>query len=69
MAECFAKNLLLVVKGFIKAGITGTVDGCFDQQHEESNPEHKVELDEEEEDSSVLYDTELKEVESEENDK
>ena len=67
MAEYLAENPLLVVKGFIKAGITGAIDGCFDQQDEESNAEHKVELDEEEEDSGVLYDTELEEIESNEN--
>ena len=68
MAECFAKNPILVVKGFIKAGITGAVDGYTDQQDDESDAEYKVKFDEEEEDSNVLYDTELEEIESNEND-
>ena len=39
MAKYIAENPLLVGKGFIKAGITGTVDGCYDREDEESKAE------------------------------
>ena len=51
MADNFAQNPLVIVKGFIKAGITGTLDRQSEEQSDDEEEENVIdeEIDEEEE--------------------
>ena len=52
MAEYFAENPQIIVNGFVRAGITGALDGHWDEENEmESDEENALESDEEETES------------------
>ncbi len=45
MADYFAENPQIIVNGFVRAGITGALDGIRDEQEEQSDTDCETESD------------------------
>ena len=62
MADYFAENPLIIVNGFMKAGITPALDGDFEEEEEEEE-ESEVDDEEEDDESDMDYDSEMNDEE------